>query len=217
MNADSKKVVAAGYDRMAERYLHWTAASSVRQHWLDVISAMLAPHARVLDLGCGAGVSVARHLAMHGCRVVGVDGSQQQIMLARQNEPRGTFIVADMASVDFEPMSFDAVTAFYSITHVPRVEHRALLARIRTWLKPGGLFLASMGFHDSPDWTGEWLGVTMFFSHFDADTNRALVEDTGFLVERADIIAEDEDGEVVRFLWILARRASETSSVGPDS
>lgn len=214
MNSDSKKVVAAGYDRIAERYLRWTAASSVRQHWLDVICAMLTPHARVLDLGCGAGVPVARHLATHGCRVVGVDGSEQQIILARQNEPRGTFIGADMASVDFEPMSFDAVTAFYSITHVPRNEHRALLERIGTWLKPGGLFLASMGAHDSPDWTGEWLGVTMFFSHFDADANRALVEDSGFRIERAEVIGEDEDGETVRFFWILARRASETSSVG---
>lgn len=216
MNSVSKKIVSVGYDRIAERYLRWTAASSVRQHWLDVISAMLTPQTRVLDLGCGAGIPVAPQLAAHGCRVVGVDGSQQQIMLARQNEPRATFIVADMASVDFEPMSFDAVTAFYSITHVPRDEHRALLERIGTWLKPGGLFLASMGFHDSPDWTGEWLGVTMFFSHFDADANRALVEDTGFLIERAEIIGEDEDGEVVRFLWILARRASETPSVGRD-
>lgn len=206
MNSDSKKIVAAGYDQIADSYLRWTETSSVRQGWLDVLVPLLPPQARVLDLGCGAGLPVAKQLAEHGCTVVGVDGSQRQIALAGENEPRATFIAADMTAVAFEPMSFDAVTAFYSITHVPRDEHGALLKRIRSWLKPGGLLIASMGFRNSADWTGEWLGTTMFFSHFDAATNCALVEDAGFEIERADTIGEEENGEVVRFLWILARR-----------
>ncbi len=206
MTFDAKKVVASGYDQIAEDYLRWTSGSSLRQRWLDTIIPMLPPGARVLDLGCGAGDPVATILADHGCAVVGVDGSTRQIMLARQTEPRATFAVADMTTVSFDAMSFDAVTAFYSITHVPRDEHRALFGRIRGWLKPGGVFLASLGCNDSPGWLGQWLGAPMFFSHFDAAANRTLLEEADFDIARADIIGEEENGEIVNFLWVLARR-----------
>ena len=33
---------------------------------------------------------------------------------------------------------FDAICAFYSITHVPREQHALLLRRIASWLRPGG-------------------------------------------------------------------------------
>ena len=206
MSADIKKVVASGYDEIAETYLRWTSNSPLRQHWLDATISGLPPKARVLDLGCGAGIPVARQLADHGCDVVGVDESRRQIALASQNEPRGTFIAADMTKVAFDAMSFDAVTAFYSITHVPRDEHLTLLTKITTWLKPGGLFLANLGYHDCPAWTGEWLGTTMFFSHFDAATNRVLIEESGLEIERAEVIGEEENGELVRFLWVVAHR-----------
>ena len=52
---------------------------------------------------------------------------------------------ADMVSVSFPIASFAAVTAFYSITHVRRAEHAAMFKRIAKWLKPGGIFLASLG------------------------------------------------------------------------
>lgn len=47
-------------------------------------------------------------------------------------------------AVDFPARSFDAVTAFYSIGHVPKQLHATLFARISTWLRPSGLFLAAL-------------------------------------------------------------------------
>ena len=40
----------------------------------------------------------------------------------------------------------------------------------------------------------------------DAATNRALVEEAGLEIERAEVIGEEENGEMVRFLWVAARR-----------
>ena len=92
----------------------------------------------------------------------------------------GATLVADFSELDIAANTFDAVTALYSIMHVPRDEHPALFGRIARWLKPGGLFLASLSHVGGPDWTGEWLGVEMFFSAFDAETNRRLVREAGF-------------------------------------
>ena len=77
--------------------------------------------------------------------VTGVDISERSVELARRNVPEAALVRADMAALDLPPGSIDAVTAFYSITHVPREEHAGLLRRVAAWLRPGGLLVATMG------------------------------------------------------------------------
>ena len=89
---------------------------------------------------------------------------------------------------------------------MPRDEQGPLLSRILRWLKPGGLFLASMSHVGGEDRTDEWLGVAMFFSGFDADTNRRLVRDVGFEVLADDLVWMQEPESEVAFLWVLARK-----------
>ena len=204
---DPKRIVAAGYDVVAERYLEWSGKrpSGPRLRWLSKALELIPPGAEVLELGCGAGIPMTAALA-EGRRVTGVDISATQIELARRNVPAATFLQADMTTLEFPAGSFDAVTAFYSLTHVPRDEQGPLLEQIARWLRPGGVFVASMGAGDDPgDVEHDWLGVDMYFSHFGAKKNRRLVEHAGFKVEEAEIDAEPEDRHDARFLWIVAR------------
>jgi 2-polyprenyl-3-methyl-5-hydroxy-6-metoxy-1,4-benzoquinol methylase len=200
------EIVANGYDHIADAYLKWSGRSPVRERWLNELSHVLPQRGDVLDLGCGAGIPVARRLTEMGFSVLGIDGSARQIALARANAPGAEFRLADMMSVSFPGARFAAVTAFYAITHVPRAEHAALLRRIAGWLEPGGILLASFGHRDCPDWTGAWLGTTMFFSHFDAATNIRLVEGAGLVIRQREVIGEEEDGTVVDFLWVVAQK-----------
>ena len=206
MTVDPKALVARGYDRIADVYLERYGVSSVRERWLRELLAATQPGERVLDLGCGAGIPVARELVLQGREVFGVDGSARQIELAHHNVPLASFRHADMTSVEFPSASFDAVSAFYSIIHVPLDEHAILLRRIATWLRPGGVLVASLGATRSANWRGEWLGTEMFFSHHDADINLRLVADAGLAVVRSELA--DQDNEDARFLWVLARRPS---------
>ena len=210
---DPKRVVVDGYDRIADRYLDWSALrpSAARLRGLAMADAAIPAGAEVLELGCGAGVPMSAALA-RGRQLTGVDLSAEQIRRARRNVPGATFLQADLATLDRPAASLDAVVAFYSLTHVPRDEHAALFSRIRSWLRPGGVFLASLGVEDEPgDVEAGWLGVDMYFSHFSARVNRRLVEDAGLVVEWADVLTEPEDRFDARFLWILAR-APEPSS-----
>lgn len=206
--ADPKRIVADGYDVIAQRYLAWSARdpSPQRMRYLALLNDLLAPGAAVLELGCGAGVPVTQALARK-CRVTGVDISTAQIALARQHVPNATFIHSDMTALDFPAHSFDAVVGFYTLTHVPRDEHGALLARIYSWLRPGCLFFATMGAGDAPGGVEQdWLGAPMYWSHFGAETNRALVRQAGFMLDSAEVVAEDEDGQQVQFLWVIAHK-----------
>src|SRR5215212_3840190 len=167
VSEDHRRTVESGYDRMAEQYL----ASRDPYDPLALTAledlASLPTGAVVLDLGCGAGVPVTGWLADRGFSVTGVDVSARQLELARTNVPAGIFLKADMIELIFAPESFDAVVAFHSIIHVPRAEHPALLADIHRWLKPEGLFLATMTVTDFEGRmrTGEvgerrWCGAT---------------------------------------------------------
>ncbi|HET7092051.1 MAG TPA: class I SAM-dependent methyltransferase, partial [Thermomicrobiales bacterium] len=192
---DKKRLVAAGYDRIAERYAAWTgdALEGQRARFVALLAATLPAGADVLDLGCATGVPVARALAER-FRVVGVDYSARSIAMARRRVPAATFIHADMTRLDLPPAAFDAVVSFYAITHVPRDEHPALLAAIARWLRPGGVFIASLGAGDDPGTVeADWLGAPMFFSAYDAPANLALVEAAGLDVVAADLITERED------------------------
>jgi len=204
--ADPKQIVSRGYDEVAQRYLEWSALrpSPARLHYLKLALDRIPTGGRVLELGCGAGIPMTAALA-DGHDVTGVDLSGVQIELARRNVPTATFLQADMTDLDFSDASFDAVIAFYSLTHVPRDELGRLLAGIRAWLRPGGLFLATMGADDEPGSVEKgWLGVDMYFSHFNAKRNRRLVESAGLVVEQANIVPEPEDRHDARFLWVVA-------------
>lgn len=204
---DPKRIVADGYDTIAERYLAWSdlRPSPTRLHYLALALGLIPAGSEVLELGCGAGIPMTAALA-DGRQVTGVDISTTQLEMARRNVPNATFIQADMTTVTFEPASFDAVVAFYALTHVPRDEQRELIGRIRGWLRPAGVFLASMGADDEPgEVEADWLGVDMYFSHFGAKANRRLIEQAGFVIERAEVAIEPEDRHDARFLWVVAR------------
>jgi SAM-dependent methyltransferase len=202
---DAHQIVAHGYDAIGERYLEWSSDHTIRLAWLDTLRTAIPPPALVLDLGCGAGVPVARWLVDAGYTVTGIDIAEGQVTLARQFVPEASFAVGDMSTVLFDPASFDAIVALYSITHVARDRHSELIRRMRTWLRPGGCLLASLGAGDSPDWSGPWLGADMFFSHFDAATNRRMLEAAGFAIEHDELVDEIEDGSPIAFQWVLAR------------
>jgi ubiquinone/menaquinone biosynthesis C-methylase UbiE len=138
-------IVQSGYDEMAEQYLVWSRAieGDPRDRFLNELARRLRDGAHVLDLGCGAGVPSTKQLSER-FEVVGVDISDEQLRLARANVSAATFVRGDLSRLEFEDETFDGITAFYSISHVPREEHDAVFKKVSRWLRPGGFFLASL-------------------------------------------------------------------------
>ena len=205
---DPKRIVADGYDQIAERHAAWAAVvrAPERSRYVDVLLRELPVGAAVLELGCGAGGPTSRALASR-FRLTGVDISARSVELARLDVPQARFVHADMTRLELPPSSFDAVAAFYSIIHVPREEHAILFTRVAGWLRPGGLFVAAIGARDAEsEYDPDWLGAPMFWSGYDEPTGRRQIEASGLVIERACVETADEDGQSVPFLWIVARR-----------
>ena len=212
MSEAHRRTVESGYDLMAEKYLAVkNREDPLALTALEDLASLLPREAAVLDLGCGAGVPVTRWLADRAFAVTGVDVSARQLDLARTYVPEATFVKADMTEVTFVPDSFDAVVAFHSIIHVPRTEHPALLERIHSWLRPEGIFLATMTLTDSEgrddDWEG-W-GAPMVWSHYDGDTNVTMLREAGFVIRYAEPRTGGGTGnESETWLWVLARKGA---------
>jgi cyclopropane fatty-acyl-phospholipid synthase-like methyltransferase len=207
----SAKIIADGYDRVAEKYLAWADGSPGRAHLLGRLGWHLPAKAAVLELGCGAGNPVARALSERGHQVTGIDLSQKQISLARRNAPEASFDCADMVTYRAAPESLDAVVAVFSLGHVPANQHGPLFRRIADWLQPGGLFFASLCESDNPGAVeAGWLGVDMFFSHPDLATSRQLIAGVGLRELECVHIVEPEDNDTV-FSWIIARKEAADS------
>ena len=124
------------------------------------------------------------------------------------NVPTADFVQSDFTQLELAADSFEAVAAFYSFNHVPRVVLGDLFRNVHSWLVPGGLFLTALGTGDTESWTGDWLGTTMFFSSFPPETNRRLLVEAGFelLLDEIATMIEPEPDSDVQFQWVLARR-----------
>jgi 2-polyprenyl-3-methyl-5-hydroxy-6-metoxy-1,4-benzoquinol methylase len=191
---DPREVVRRGYDALSRRYRADDAGEGEYGPWLDELRAVLRPGADVLDLGCGCGVPVSRALAAAGCRVTGVDLSAVQVERARALVPAATFLQADATEVAFEPAEFDAIVCLYALIHVPRAAQPGLLARMATWLRPGGLLLLTAG---QEEWTGteaKWLGgaAEMWWDHADAATYRTWLDQAGLEVTGQEAVPEGD-------------------------
>jgi SAM-dependent methyltransferase len=217
---ERKQIVERGYDRAADTFAAWQRqiGDSERLERLNDLLPRLPLQPNVLEIGSGAAVRSTRTLAERG-RLVGIDLSAEQIRRARERLPEARFIHGDVMDAEFAEGTFDAVVSFYVLNNLPREELGPLFERIRSWLRPGGFFLASLPAGDTPDWRGEWLGVEMFFSGYEPEVALQLLADAGLeLVEDSfeTMLEPDfhEDGSIgpgygeVRWLWVLCRKPS---------
>ena len=175
--ARQRALVRRGYDAVSEAYRDDDGRAAGLPNpdtsryagWVAELAGRLRPGARVLDLGCGAGIPATRELAGRGLQVIGVDFSAVQLGRARRLVPDARLVQADMATLQFSPASLDAVVSFYALIHLPLADQRALFPRIRDWLRPAGFLLAIVG---AQPWTGlgQFHGAEMFWDHAGTDS-----------------------------------------------
>jgi SAM-dependent methyltransferase len=100
----------------------------------------------LLDVGCGAGLFVCA-ARREGWRATGLDASEQTVAGAGQRCPRARFRTGPVAEIDFPAESFDVVTLWDVLEHVPRPVET--LERIRSWLVGDGWLFLSLPNADS--------------------------------------------------------------------
>jgi 2-polyprenyl-3-methyl-5-hydroxy-6-metoxy-1,4-benzoquinol methylase len=154
--------VATSYDSLAAR---WTDAGFNRTNGI-------APHLRALqfvqrrqkalDVGCGSSGRFIDVLIGQGFAVEGLDFSSEMLRLARLRHPHLVFHHADICTWT-APRTYDFITAWDSIWHVPLSSQREVLKKLCSALSPHGVIIFTAG---GPDEAGEkhdhQMGVPMY-------------------------------------------------------
>lgn len=191
MHDSARRIVRDGYDTVADEYLAARTAGGDLALLPELTSRVDVGDA-VLDAGCGAGDPVTTRLVSAATDVVGLDLSVAQLRLARSRVPSASLVQADLSVLPFRDGAFRGLVSYYAVIHVPRNDHRAAFREFARVLRPGGVALLCLGAGDVPeDHDPEsWLGVPMFWSHFDAETNLRMLREAGLDVKRHELVPD---------------------------
>lgn len=185
-SADTSRQAAA-FDAIGERYddafPHKSGQIIATQWVIDRLPA----GARVLDIGCGTGVPSAGMLAESGLEVVGIDVSTEMLALARRNVPGGRFIAMDVLELDSSLGEFDAVTAFFSLLMLRRVDIPRVLRRVRAALRPGGIVAIGMVEGDFDYFPMSFLGQEVRVTAYPRPDLEAAIRAGGLHVREVDV------------------------------
>lgn len=93
---------------------------------------------RVLDVGCGTGMLAAALAERYGCKVWGVDASQEMIEVARERVPPDVGLrVGRAEALEFKDGWFERAVSVFAVHHFDRTQ---AFAEVRRVLGPEGLF-----------------------------------------------------------------------------
>jgi len=201
--------VAIQYDSIVNEYAAYRSGIDTGEILNRFIDALPSPKQgvplKMLDVGCGTGIPVLRHLAEKGYLVTGLDLSDRMLEAARSNVPDAILIKQNMTELNLPPASFDGLVCFHAIIHVPREKHPLVLRRFQDVLKPEGIMLLCTG-SELYEATHEFLGRKFFFSYESPKKSLEAVTQTGFevLYDKLLTIKGEE------FYWILAKNRGRT-------
>ena len=194
-------MIRTPYDEIAGRFhAVRTELQSKEAEYLSLLLDPLAGGSKVLDLGCGTGQPIATHIAARGHQVVGVDGSDAMLALARTRLPGHRWIHDRIERVEFDE-TFDAVVCWDSLFHLPRTDHEPVIRRIHRWLAPGGrLMVSSGGMVEAEGFTDTMFGQEFYYDSLPPDRMVAMIEETGFSIVRAEM-CNPPDGDRDKGKW----------------
>ena len=129
------------YDAKAAEYAQLIKRENNDDPHLDRFINKLPTGGRVLDLGCGPGISAAC-MANAGLQVDAIDGSAEMIAMATQHQG----VTAWQATFDEITGTniYDGIWANFCLLHASKEAVPQHLAALVTALKPGGAFHIAM-------------------------------------------------------------------------
>ena len=150
------------------------------REWIDAFAALVPPGGNILDLGCGGGQPVSRHLIESGFKVTGLDSSPTLIGMCRKRFPEQEWLVGDMRTLDLG-RRFDGLLAWHSFFHLEFDDQRAMFPRFAAHAAPRALLLFTSGpIHGEA--IGEWQSEPLYHASLSQEEYRSHLEANGFEV-----------------------------------
>jgi len=192
MEKGERKNVYQVYNKIGDWFAGNRYADSVERVYLDAIIEQLPPNASMLDVGCGNGKPILEYFIKHNIHVVGIDGSEKMIELARNNFPDTRLMLLDMRQLQLDE-KFDVLIAWHSFFHLPAEDQPEMFEIFRNHLKPDGFLLFTSGTERGEAW-GMNGGENLFHASLATEEYRSLLESNHFVVLKHQVNDPDCGG-----------------------
>lgn len=199
MHPDAASIIGL-YDRHAAAFDRLRGRQLFERGWLDRFNALVPPGGAVLDLGCGSGEPIARHLLEAGFRVTGVDSSPALIALCQARFPAQDWRVADMRGLALG-QGFDGILAWDSFFHLDHDDQRRMFPLFRDHAAAGAALMFTSGPAHGVA-LGSFENETLFHASLDPAEYRDLLEANGFRLMAHRVEDPDCGGHTV---WLAFR------------
>ncbi len=199
---DSADTIISLYQRHATAYDQQRGRGLMEAHWLDRFLSLVPTQPSVLDIGCGMGEPIARHLIERGCAVTGIDSSEPLIALCRERFPQQAWQVADMRELALD-RRFDGLIAWDSFFHLTPDAQRQMFPRFRSHAADGAALLFTSG-PSHGEAIGSFEGEPLYHGSLAPAEYHSLLAENDFAV--VDHVVEDPEcgGHTV---WLAQRTA----------
>lgn len=183
----------AFWDRLADRYAAQPVADQAAYETkLAETRRHMRPDMDVFEFGCGTGSTAIAH-APFVRHIHAIDFSPRMVEIARAKAQAAgvanvTFSVGDISSFSPPAGRYDMIMG-HSILHLLE-DKQAVLAKVRSMLKPGGVFVSStvclgdtMAFMKPLAPVGRWLGLLPVLDIMSSPQLVAAMERAGLAIE----------------------------------
>ena len=195
------EIVRKGYTKIAARYANQRDIYPDKA-LLSRFTRHVPKKSRVLDLGCGAGIPIDKHLADKGYKVTGIDFADGMIKLARKNVRNAKFVKMDITKMNFPSNYFDAAISFYAIIHIPRKNHSKIYKKLHKILKPNAIMmLNASGQKTWEETVKDYLGVPMFWSFYSPKKTLKIIQKESFEIIWSKVLKLGGEQQ----FWIFAK------------
>lgn len=168
--------------------------------WHERFADALVQSGSVLELGCGSGWPVGRHLTERGFEVTGLDSSPPMIELCRQRLPDQEWLVGDMRETALN-RSFDGILAWDSFFHLDFCDQRRMFPIFAAHARPGTVLMFNAG-PQYGEAIGEYRGDPLFHASLAPEDYAELLRLNGF--EIVHHVANDPEAGG-RTVWLTKR------------
>jgi len=175
---------------------------------LEGLAAKLPKTSKVLDAGCGTGYPVIKFFHDLGHEVTGSDIAGEALQYVNKHAPNAKTVLCDTCELSFPENTFDLITCFYSIMHLPMEKQIISFKLFYKMVKHNMPVYVTLGCkeftgHEEFENYFEYLGYPLPVFHTSVEKYKLIFEEIGF----KNITFEVKNtGKDLTFLWFYGTK-----------
>ncbi|WFE89823.1 class I SAM-dependent methyltransferase [Roseibium porphyridii] len=180
------------YRRHANTWTNLRGTDMPERKWINRFVSVMPEAPSVLDLGCGSGEPIGRHLVDMSCKVTGIDAAPELIEIAKKRVPEANWLLADMRDFRLD-LKFHGILAWNSLFHLSPDEQSHMFSTFKQHALPGTALMFTSG-PARGEVMGELGGDPLYHSSLSTKQYANLLKLNGFDVI-AHVIEDPECGQ----------------------